>query len=142
MNHTRNLPDDILESISEKGGRIDSFVWVYCTAFSSLDVAHYLHLDCRGVPFLPDFINDVDPTVDDIANHVEHIASVAGKSRVGIGSDFDGFRPPAIPGMEDVSHYRNLVSVQTQEHHHQFLAHQCPSSSSKSWPVVGGLRLN
>lgn len=66
-------------------------------------------LYCSGVPFLPGFIAEF-PTVDSIANHVEHIAKVAGKSRVGIGSDFDGFFPPPIPGMEDVSQYHSLVS--------------------------------
>lgn len=93
FNHTRNIPDDILKLISEKENKIDSFV---------------------GIPFLPDFVNDNNPTLGDIADHVEHIAKIAGKSRVGIGSDFDGFRPPAIPGMEDVSHYHNLVSISRQ----------------------------
>lgn len=62
-----------------------------------------------GVPFLPGFIAE-HPTVDSIADHVEHISKIAGKTRVGIGSDFDGFLLPPIPGMEDVSQYHSLVS--------------------------------
>jgi len=44
-----------------------------------------------------------------VANHVNHIAGILGKDRVGAGSDFDG----AIDfpeGLEDVSKYENLVS--------------------------------
>ncbi|UZJ55232.1 hypothetical protein CBS101457_004552 [Exobasidium rhododendri] len=88
FNHTRNVPDDILESISERSGR-DSFV---------------------GVPFLPDFVGK-PATLELIADHVEHVSKIAGRSRVGIGSDFDGFPGPGIPGMEDVSHYRSLLTV-------------------------------
>ena len=38
-----------------------------------------------------------------IADHVEHIAEVAGHDNVGIGSDFDGvpFLPQGLDGVED-----------------------------------------
>lgn len=64
-----------------------------------------------GIPFLPSFVSSEMPTLDLIADHVEHIAKTAGKTRVGIGSDFDGFGEKPIEGMEDVSHYRALVSA-------------------------------
>jgi microsomal dipeptidase-like Zn-dependent dipeptidase len=63
-----------------------------------------------GIPFLPGFI-EKEPSVDLIADHIEHISASAGKSRVGIGSDFDGFVGPPIPGMEDVSQYKSLVRL-------------------------------
>ena len=38
-----------------------------------------------------------------IADHIEHIAQVAGHDNVGIGSDFDGvpFLPRGLDGVED-----------------------------------------
>jgi membrane dipeptidase len=44
-----------------------------------------------------------------VADHVEHVARVAGHEHVGIGSDYDGnrFWPE---GMEDVSCFPNLIA--------------------------------
>lgn len=43
-----------------------------------------------------------------LADHVEHVARVAGIDHVGLGSDFDGV--PWLPeGMEDVSCFPNLT---------------------------------
>lgn len=89
-NHTRNVPDEILELISEKSNR-DAVI---------------------GIPALPSFVS-LEPerqTVQTVADHVEHIAKVAGKSRVAIGSDFDGFDQEPIRGLEDVSKYSNLLA--------------------------------
>ena len=43
------------------------------------------------------------------ADHIEHIAQVAGKESVGLGSDFDGIMSTP-EGLEDVSKYPYLVS--------------------------------
>ncbi|MES2135928.1 MAG: dipeptidase [Pseudomonadota bacterium] len=42
-------------------------------------------------------------TVSDVANHIEHIARVAGYDHVGIGGDFDGIdaTPAGLAGVED-----------------------------------------
>jgi membrane dipeptidase len=66
-----------------------------------------------------------EATVQKVADHVEHLASIAGRnqwvflimicefnlmqSSVGIGSDFDGI-PETPVGLEDVSKYPALVS--------------------------------
>lgn len=63
-----------------------------------------------GIPALPSFIGE-KPTLSLVADHVEHIAHIAGRSRVAVGTDFDGFLETPIEGMEDVTKYRNLVSV-------------------------------
>ena len=48
-------------------------------------------------------------SVEDVADHVDHIRSVAGIDHIGIGSDFDG--APSMPeGLEDVSRYPNLFA--------------------------------
>jgi len=47
-------------------------------------------------------------SVSDIANHIDHIVSIAGIDHVGIGSDFDG--GGGVNGLEDVSQIESLTS--------------------------------
>lgn len=44
-----------------------------------------------------------------VADHIEHIVKVAGIDHVGIGSDFDGLGEDVPVGLEDVSHYPDLL---------------------------------
>lgn len=71
----------------------------------------WLTRSLSGIPFLPDFVGSApDQTVARVADHVEHVAALAGRSRVAIGSDFDGFVPPGIESLDDVSKYRSLFA--------------------------------
>ena len=56
------------------------------------------------VNFYPSFIKcgEGDATLNDVADHIDHIARVAGHEHVGIGSDFDGINTVPV-GLEDVS---------------------------------------
>jgi membrane dipeptidase len=45
-----------------------------------------------------------------VADHIEHIARVAGKDHVGIGSDFDGLGTDVPVGLNDVSRYPELLA--------------------------------
>jgi membrane dipeptidase len=47
-------------------------------------------------------------TLAQVADHIEHVAQVAGVDHVGIGSDFDGDGGPV--GLEDVSRYPYLFA--------------------------------
>jgi membrane dipeptidase len=48
-------------------------------------------------------------TLAQVADHIEHVRSVAGVDHVGIGSDFDGIT--AVPlGLEDVSKFPDLIA--------------------------------
>lgn len=79
------------------------------------------------VNFAAQFVADPgNATVDTVADHVEHIANIAGKLQyvtftlfctilvlnnylsVGLGSDFDGIEDVPV-GLEDVSKYPALV---------------------------------
>lgn len=84
-NHVRNVPDTLLARVRINGG-------IVMATF----VPHYLgHLTSLGnVHFAPN-----GPV--QVANHIEHIANVAGIDHVGIGSDYFGGENP--PGLEDVS---------------------------------------
>ncbi|KAG8945809.1 hypothetical protein FRC04_012256 [Tulasnella sp. 424] len=84
-NVARNVPDSLLAMLSE--AKHDAIVMVNFSA---------------------DFIaGEGDATVEAVADHVEHIAKVAGKRHVGIGSDFDGIEKTPV-GLEDTSKYPNL----------------------------------
>ena len=48
-------------------------------------------------------------TLAQVADHVDHVARVAGHDHVGLGSDFDGIDSTPI-GLEDVSTFPNLVA--------------------------------
>lgn len=58
-----------------------------------------------GVTFVPAFVADdrKEASLEKLLDHVDHIVQVAGIDHVGLGSDFDGFNPPAPRGLEDVS---------------------------------------
>ena len=45
-----------------------------------------------------------------VADHIEHVAKVAGVDHVGIGSDFDGMGKDLPVGLSDVSHYPDLLA--------------------------------
>ncbi|THH15148.1 hypothetical protein EW146_g5284 [Bondarzewia mesenterica] len=81
----RNVPDRVLERVAERDGVV-------------------------MVNFYPAFVHESgEADVKDVADHVEHIARVAGKKHVGIGSDFDGIG--SVPeGLEDVSKYPALIA--------------------------------
>ena len=65
--HPRNLTDEMIKALAEKGG-------------------------VTGVNFYPYFLQENGKaTVADIANHIWHIYQVGGEDVIAIGTDFDGF---------------------------------------------------
>jgi membrane dipeptidase len=63
--HVRNLPDELVRAIAERGGVI-------------------------GVNFYPGFVGK-NPTRLDVARHTRHLINVAGEDHVGLGPDFVDF---------------------------------------------------
>ncbi|KAI0748147.1 membrane dipeptidase-domain-containing protein [Daedaleopsis nitida] len=85
----RNVPDDVLELVGFGENQTDAVVMVN---------------------FAPFFVADPDEAdVKAVADHVDHIAKVAGKLHVGIGSDYDGIGTVPV-GLEDVSKYPALIA--------------------------------
>ena len=122
--HRRNLTDDMIRALAEKGGVMQiNFYPVF------LDDSFAARLEASGIEkwgdaVEEDFIRDpadparraawyavldrlseLDrPSYKVIADHVDHAVSIAGVRHVGLGSDFDGIAvTPA--GMEDISHF-------------------------------------
>lgn len=48
-------------------------------------------------------------TLAQVADHIDHVAKLAGHDHVGLGSDFDGIEATPI-GLEDVSTFPNLIA--------------------------------
>ncbi|KAF8633640.1 hypothetical protein AX15_001327 [Amanita polypyramis BW_CC] len=88
-NVPRNVPDHILRRLGKGQGKKDGVVMIN---------------------FVPDFISvPGNATLVVVADHIEHIARIAGKEHVGLGSDFDGMSSAPV-GLEDVSSYPALVA--------------------------------
>lgn len=121
--HPRNVPDDVLVRIAEKGGVVmvnfgSYFVDQKITERHAAYKAEELRLETLN-PGDPQAVKDGmkawladNPLwtvpLGKLADHFDHIRDVAGIDHVGIGSDYDGIS--ALPkGMEDVSGYPALL---------------------------------
>ncbi|RZB39580.1 Peptidase M19 domain containing protein [Asbolus verrucosus] len=83
--HHRNVRDDVLAKVTVNGGIV-------------------------MVNFYSAFIGDGNVTIENVVDHINHIAEVAGVDYVGIGSDYDGVS--SVPkGLEDVSKYPDLFDL-------------------------------
>jgi len=88
-NHARNVQDDVLKLTAENGGI------VMVNFYSS-------YVNCE-----PNYQENA--TLTQVANHIDHIAKVAGHGHVGIGGDYDGVSSLPV-GLEDVSGYPALFA--------------------------------
>lgn len=119
--HPRNIPDDVLRAVGETGGVVmvnfyPAFVDAAAAAQSIEMFAEERVLmeelgDARSVNAALADKRAALPrgSISAVADHVEHIARVAGPHAVGIGSDFDGIEI-TVPGLEDVSTYPALTA--------------------------------
>jgi len=121
--HTRNVPDDVLKLVAQNGGVVmvnfaPGFIseplrqWnAQQAAQTALNASLY-----NGQPDRAKAANDAwlkaNPapkvTLSVVADHVDHIAKVAGHDHVGLGGDYDGLA--ALPeGMDGVEAYPPLL---------------------------------
>jgi membrane dipeptidase len=83
--HPRNVPDQVLRRLPDNGGVV-------------------------MVTFVPLFLSEGDEaTIAQVADHIDHIATIAGVDHVGIGSDFDGISSTPV-GLGDVSTFPALFA--------------------------------
>lgn len=85
-NHPRNLTDDMIKALAEKGG-------------------------VMGLNFAPDFLSsrkDKTSLINDMVKHILHIRNIGGSGVLAIGTDFDGIHgkleigtPADMPLLED-----------------------------------------
>jgi membrane dipeptidase len=120
VDHPRNVPDDVLSRLAENGGVvmvtfIPSFlskeVWEMEEGLWATDAAIETVREMREIWTAYDAeFGAVRASINDVANHIEHVRDIAGIDHVGIGSDFWGM--PDMPlGLEDVSGFPRLFAV-------------------------------
>lgn len=92
-NHARNLTDNQIKIISERGGVI-------------------------GVNFYKDFLHEdrSKADIDSLIKHIKHIYKIGGKECIAIGSDYDGMkREDTAIGLEDNSKLVNIIDALKKE---------------------------
>jgi len=124
--HNRNVPDDILKLTAANGGVVmvnfyDGFLSDAYRSWSAAEAAEEARLaslyvgrpDRREAEVRSWKQRNPPPDVPiaRIADHIEHIARVAGYDHVGIGGDLDGLPYDALPpGMNSVAGYPLLFA--------------------------------
>lgn len=120
--HPRNVPDEVLKRLPANGGVV---MVTFVPAFISPQVAAWhkgmgAAVKAAGVkPDTPEFAAVRDAyvakagalpkaTLAQVADHIEHVAKVAGHDHVGIAGDYYGATNPE--GLEDVSTYPALFA--------------------------------
>ncbi len=130
LDHPRNLPDDLLRAIADKGGVIDAVAY---KEFLKHDPgreaaekklqdaiakkAGEKHYDSDSDDYRPEMeagmaeIQKKYPlaTLDDYVEQIQHMVKVAGIDHVGLSSDFDG--GGGITGWKDASETRNVTAA-------------------------------
>ncbi|OGO51850.1 MAG: membrane dipeptidase [Chloroflexi bacterium RBG_16_69_14] len=123
--HPRNVPDDILRRIPANGGVVMA---VFLSNFVSDAVNRHMQ---PGIALEQTYEREhpeasaeeirrlrhawlaehpgPDATLGQVADHIDHLCSVAGVEHVGIGSDFDGGETLPV-GLEDVSCFPALIA--------------------------------
>lgn len=82
--HQRNSPDVVLDMLKDNGG-------VFM------------------ISFLRKLTDSNDPSLERVADHIQHVGESIGYEHVGIGSDFDGMMQGPT-GLEDVSKFPFLIA--------------------------------
>lgn len=119
VDHPRNVADDVLLRLPDNGGVvmvtfIPSFlskeVWEMEEKLWATDAPIGTVQEFRGMWEAYDAeFGAVRASIDDVADHIEHIRDIAGVKHVGIGSDYWGM--PDMPlGLEDVSGFPRLFA--------------------------------
>ena len=121
----RNIPDDLLRAIGAKGGvvMVNAYPAFLSAQWNDWDNRRGAFAKARGLP--GNLYNAQAPaavkaweaanpaprvTAATMADHVEHIAKVAGRASVGIGGDYDGISGTGPEGMGGVDGYPLLFT--------------------------------
>ena len=119
--HVRNVPDSILRMVKANGGVVmvnfyPTFVSEAVRAYGDSVTARSRALRAAGADsaLIADTVRSREAsgpraTLQQVADHIEHIRDVAGVDHVGLGSDFDGITTVPV-GLEDVAKFPDLLA--------------------------------
>lgn len=120
--HVRNVPDDVLVRLKDNGGVV---MVVFLGSFISEELRQWVIRDDelqrlvnlqgqdreakeRDLQAWRESNPRPQATLEQVADHIDHIRDVAGIDHIGIGADYDGMNEVPV-GLEDVSCYPNLL---------------------------------
>jgi membrane dipeptidase len=117
--HPRNVPDAVLARMAKNGGVVMVTFVPFFVSQAAAEWSRPLERAMLGAVTTEDMHRMMEEriavagpppkaTLAQVADHIEHVAQVAGVDHVGIGSDFDGDGGPV--GLEDVSRYPYLFA--------------------------------
>jgi membrane dipeptidase len=122
--HQRNVPDDVLQRLKANGGIVmvtfvPSFVsekvrvWGASRAAEEARLKEMFDGEPQNVKAGLETWEKANPrpraTLNDVADHVEHVIKIAGEDHVGIGGDLDGISTTP-EGLESVADYPKLFA--------------------------------
>jgi membrane dipeptidase len=124
----RNMSDDMIKKLAKKGGVIminfgSSFIaekarqerskmWEAMEKFKTDNNVE--HGDPRLKAFRTTYASKHDlpfATVEQVADHIDHVVKLTSIDHVGLGSDFDGVGDSLPVGLKDASQLPNLIAV-------------------------------
>ncbi len=123
----RNMDDAMIKALVKNGGVIminygSSFISKDANEYSDKRQAAYeAHLAANGLQESPEAqdafrknyaVANPYPfaTLNDVLDHIDHVAKIAGVDHIGIGSDYDGVGDSLPVGLKDVASYPNLIA--------------------------------
>lgn len=122
----RNMNDDMIKVLGENGGVIQiNFGSTFLDGkvaddrnkkrsmlMKLLNEKNLKYTDDAAKPIMDQFAKDHPSLFSDVemvADHIDHVVSLAGVDHVGFGSDYDGVGDSLPTGLKDVSQYPNLI---------------------------------
>ncbi|MDF2156886.1 dipeptidase [Algoriphagus sp. CAU 1675] len=122
----RNMSDELIKAMAENGGVMminfgGSFIDSAYAAGSAKVREHIVNWlaendlrrrDSAAQAYIAAYsaANNPFPTVQKVADHIDHVVSLVGVDHVGFGSDFDGVGDSLPTGLKDVSMFPNLIA--------------------------------
>jgi membrane dipeptidase len=122
----RNMSDELIQAMAKNGGVMminfgGSFIDSAYAAGSAKVREHLVNYmaenslsrsDSAYSAYAAEYTaaNNPFPTVQRVADHIDHVVALVGIDYVGLGSDFDGVGDSLPTGLKDVSMYPHLIA--------------------------------
>ncbi|MGM0946449.1 MAG: dipeptidase [Bacteroidota bacterium] len=122
----RNMSDELIKAMADNGGVMminfgGSFIDSAYAAGSAKVREHIVNWlaennlsrrDSAAQAYISEYAaaNNPFPTVQRVADHIDHVVNLVGIDYVGFGSDFDGVGDSLPTGLKDVSMFPNLIA--------------------------------
>lgn len=122
----RNMSDELIQAMAKNGGVMminfgGSFIDSAYAAGADRVREHIVNWlaennltrqDSAAQAYIEEYTaqNNPFPTVQKVADHIDHVKNLVGIDYIGLGSDFDGVGDSLPTGLKDVSMYPNLIA--------------------------------